>query len=447
MDMDIKELRIAVESMMPGICSDLERLVKIPSVSLPGFPPEPVCRMADAVVDILRNAGVDNARLQEVKDGYPMVLGEIEGPPGAPTVLLYSHYDVQPAGDESAWISPPFEPEERGGRLYGRGAADDKSGIAIHVGALRAFKGKPPVGIKVVMEGEEETDSHLDSYVLENPELFQADVIVVGDVGNWKVGEPTLTTTLRGLATCRVEVETLKEQVHSGMFGGPAPDALLVLIGLLAKLHDEKGNVAVEGMVSSVWDGLNYPEELYRETAGVLDGVPLTGEGTVSDRLWSKPSVTVIGLDAPQVEGAANALIPKARAQVSMRVPPGMEPEKARGLLADHLRASAPWGVKADVTEMQAGPGFLAKTDGSGYVAAIEAMKEAYGKDAVMMGQGGSIPLISNLAEVAPKAEIILWGAEDGVAAIHSPNESVDLAELKSCIIAEALLFKNLSCK
>lgn len=445
--MDIKELRMAVESVMPGIRSDLERAVRIPSVSLPGFSSEPVREMANAVVDILRTAGVENARLEEVKDGYPMVFGEIEGPPGAPTVLLYAHYDVQPAGDEKAWNSPPFEPEERKGRLYGRGSADDKSGIVIHAGALRAFKGRPPVGIKVVMEGEEETDSHLDNYVLENPELFHADVIVVGDVGNWKVGEPTLTTTLRGLATCRVDVETLKDQVHSGMFGGPAPDALLVLIQLLAKLHDEKGSVAVEGIMSTVWSGLNYPEDLYRETAGILDGVPLTGEGTVSDRLWSKPSVTVIGLDAPQVEGAANALIPRARAQVSMRVPPGMQSEKARSLLADHLRRSAPWGVRVNVTEMQAGPGFLAKTDGPGYAAAMKAMKESYGKDTVMMGQGGSIPLVSNLAEVAPEAEIILWGAEDGIAAIHSPNESVDLEELKLCILAEALLFENLARK
>ncbi len=445
--MDRDSLRAAVDSMMPQVRADLEKLVSIPSVSLPGFPPEPLRQAADAVVALLKSVGVANARLQEMEDGYPTVYGEIPGPEGAPTVLLYAHYDVQPPGEEDAWDSPPFQPAERGGRLYGRGAADDKSGVVLHAAAIRAFDGKPPVSLKIVIEGEEETDSHLDEYVLKNPEPFQADVIVVGDIGNWQVGEPTLTTTLRGLAVCTVEVKTLRNPVHSGMFGGPAPDALLVLIHLLAKLHDEAGNVAVEGLPAISWAGMDYPEDVYRETAGMLPGVPLVGDGTVSERLWTKPSATVIGLDAPQVEGAANALIPEAKATVSMRVPPGIDSVEARRLLAEHLRASAPWGVEVTVTEGQAGPGFAARTDGRGYDAASRALGEAFGKDRILMGQGGSIPLISNLAVVAPQAELILWGAEDTAAAIHSPNESVDLAELARCILAEALLLEYLSGK
>jgi len=315
----------------------------------------------------------------------------------------------------------------------------------MHAAAIRAFGGKLPVGIKIVIEGEEEASSHLDDAVLENPKPFQADLIVVGDIGNWKVGEPTLTTTLRGLAVCTVEVKTLRNPVHSGMFGGPAPDALMVLIRLLAGLLDENGNTAVEGIVSSPWEGLDYPEDIYRETAGLLPATPLIGDGTVSDRLWARPSVTVIGLDAPAVEGAANALIPAARAVVSMRVPPGQDSEQARALLAAHLRASAPWGIEVDVSEGQAGPGFSTHTDGPGYAAAKRAMRDVYGKESVLMGQGGSIPLISNLATIAPQAEIILWGAEDTAAAIHSPNESVDLAELERCILAEALLMQYLS--
>lgn len=440
----MQDLKSIITSQMPQARADLERLVRLPSVSLPGFPPEPVKEAAEAVADILKGAGVKNARVEEVAGGYPTVYGEIPGPPGAPTVLLYAHYDVQPAGHEDAWESPPFEPVERDGRMYGRGAADDKSGVVMHAAVIRAFGGTPPVGIKLVIEGEEEEDSHLDAYVLENPEPFRADVIVVGDTGNWKVGEPTLTTTLRGLAVCTVEVKTLKEPVHSGMFGGPAPDALLVLIRLLAGLHDKEGNTAVKGISSSSWEGLDYPEETYRETAGVLPGVPLIGDGTVSERLWTRPSVTVIGLDAPQAEGAANALIPTARAVVSMRVPPGVDSEKARALLASHLRSSAPWGIEVTVTEEQAGPAFRASTDGPGYGAARRAMMDAYGNESVMMGQGGSIPLISNLATIAPEAEIILWGAEDGVAAIHAPNESVDLVELEHCILAEALFLEYL---
>lgn len=442
--MEINELRKAVAAMMPEVRADLERLVKIPSVSLPGFPPEPLHDMARAVSELLASVGCENVRLMDMPDGYPTVLGEIAGPEGAPTVLLYAHYDVQPPGADGDWDSPPFEPQVRDGRLYGRGAADDKSGVVMHAAVIRAFAGKPPVGIRVVIEGEEETASHLDDYVLEHPDLFQADVIVVGDVGNWKVGEPTLTTTLRGLAVCEVEVKTLRSEVHSGMFGGPAPDALMVLIHLLSRLLDEKGNTAVAGIASSPWEGLDYPEDVYRETCGVLPDVPLIGDGSISDRLWAKPSVTVIGLDAPPVEGAANALVPEARAIVSMRVPPGEDAERARGLLAAHLRASAPWGVGVSVKELQAGLAFAARTDGPGYAAAKRAMQDAFGRKSVLMGEGGSIPLISNLAAVAPRAEIILWGAEDTAAAIHSPNESVDLDELENCILSEALLLRYL---
>ncbi len=443
--MDVAEMRSKIQSMMPVVQADLERLVAIPSVSLPGFPAEPLHDAAAAVVEILKQAGCDNAHQVDVPGGYPLIFGDIPGPAGSPTILLYAHYDVQPPGPEDTWESPAFSPTVRDGRLYGRGAADDKSGVVMHAAVLRAFEGKPPVGIKIVFEGEEEADSHLDAFVLDNPEPFQSDMIIVGDIGNWKVGEPTLTTTLRGLAVCRVEVKTLASPVHSGMFGGPAPDALLVLIHLLSKLHNDKGDPCVKGLPLGKWEGFSYQEDVFRQTAGVLDGIPLVGSGSVSDRLWACPSITVIGLDAPAVEGAPNALIPEARAQVSMRVPPGMDSTEARALLASHLRASAPWGVEVSVIEGQEGPAFKAKTDGPGYAAVLKAMREAYGKDAVLMGQGGSIPLISNLATIAPQAEIVLWGAEDGAAAIHSANESVDLEELEHCILSEALLLQYLS--
>ncbi|OFW56543.1 MAG: hypothetical protein A2V52_07510 [Actinobacteria bacterium RBG_19FT_COMBO_54_7] len=443
--MDQSKLRASVSSMMPRVQADLEELVRHASVSLPGFPPEPLRETAESVASLLESVGFREVRLIEMPEGNPSVMGEMQGPPGSLTVLLYAHYDVQPAGPEEEWESPPFEPSLRNGRLYGRGAADDKSGIVMHAAVARAFDGKPPVTIKIIVEGEEEATSHLDDEVLEHPEPYQADVIIIGDIGNWELGEPTLTTTLRGLAVCTVEVKTLKSPVHSGMFGGPAPDALMVLIKLLSRLLDENGNCAVEGVQPNKWEGLNYSEAVFRETAGVLPGIPLIGDGTVSDRLWAKPSVTVIGLDAPAAEGAANALIPEARAVISMRVPPGLDCEHARKSLAEHLRASAPWGIEVSVIEGQAGPAFAAKTDGPGYAAAKRAMHEAYGKDSVLMGQGGSIPLVCNLAIAAPQAEIILWGAEDSAAAIHSSNESVDLAELERCILAEALLLQYIA--
>lgn len=438
------ELHESVKSVMPGVRAALEMLVGIPSVSLPGFDQTNTRQAAEAIVGVLTQSGCANAHLVDIPGGNPLIFGDVPGPAGSPTVLLYSHYDVQPPGPEDTWKTSAFTASERGGRLYGRGAADDKSGVVTHVGVLRAFDGKPPCNIKIVMEGEEETDSHLDQYVLDNPSAFQADVIIICDVGNWKLGEPTLTTSLRGLAVCEVEVHTLKGPVHSGMFGGPAPDALVVLIEVLRKLHDDEGNTVVEGLPDGKYDGLDYSEETFRKTAGVLPDVPLTGSGSVSDRLWSSPSATVIGIDCPAVEGAANALIPQARAVVSLRVPPGADAQGALKLLAAHLEKSAPWGIDIKVTPGQAGPAFAAKTDGPAYAAAMKAMAEAYGKDAVMMGQGGSVPLVCNLAEAAPQAEIILWGAEDGECAMHSPNESVDLDELEKVILAEALFLRNL---
>jgi len=393
----------------------------------------------------MREAGCPGVGLIEIPGGAPLVHAAIPAPPGAPTVMLYAHYDVQPAGPEEAWTSPPFEPTLRDGRLYGRGAADDKSGIVAHAATIRAFGGKPPVGIKLVLEGEEETDSHLDGFLEKNPDLGRADVMLIADVGNFTKGEPTLTTSLRGLASCSVEVKTLRQAVHSGMFGGPAPDALMVLIKLLGTLHDDRGDVAVAGLASGTWQGHDYPEGMYRDTAGVLDGVPLIGSGSVADELWARPSINVIGLDAPPVAQAANALLPEARAVVSMRVPPAEDPEHARKLLAEHLRSHAPWGVEVTVKVLQAGQGHSAATDGPGYTAARKAMEAAYGRPVQLVGQGGSIPLVSVLARIAPGSEILLAGAQDEKAAIHSIDESVDLEELKRVAVAQVLLLAELA--
>jgi acetylornithine deacetylase/succinyl-diaminopimelate desuccinylase-like protein len=351
-------------------------------------------------------------------------------------VLLYAHYDVQPTGDVDAWTAPPFEPDERDGRLYGRGAADDKSGVVMHAATMRAFGGAPPVGVKVLIEGEEETDSHLDGHVERHAERFGADVYVIADVGNFRLGMPTITTTLRGLATCKVTVRTLREPVHSGMFGGPAPDALMVLIRLLATLHDDVGDVAVEALARNDWDGVDYPEDGYREVTGVAEGVPLIGSGTISEMLWARPSINVIGLDAPSVAEAANVLVPIATAVVSARIVPGTDPQAARAAIAEHLRRHAPWGVEVDVEEVMAGEGFAAAEGGRGFVAAVEALREAYGTAPSFVGQGGSIPLANVLSRIAPngQGEVILWGAQDESARIHGIDESVDLAELDRCV-------------
>jgi acetylornithine deacetylase/succinyl-diaminopimelate desuccinylase-like protein len=373
------------------------------------------------------------------------VYGEVPAPPGAPTVLLYAHYDVQPAGPEEAWESPPWEPTERGGRLYGRGTADDKSGIAMHAAVLRAFGGRPPVGLKVMIEGEEETGrGTLEAFVARNPELFAADAIVIADSGNWKIGEPTLTTSLRGLAAVDVEVETLAGPVHSGVFGGATPDAMIVLARMLATLHDERGAVAIEGLAGREWDGRGVDEPEFRGNAGVLDGVELIGRGSLAERLYTRPSVNAIGIDAPPVEGAANAIVPRARASVSLRLAPSEDPAHARALLRAHLEAAAPWGARVTVTESHLARGYEARDDGPAFGAALAAMEGAYGKPAVKVGSGGSIPLVTVLASAVPQAEFLIWGAEDEGAAIHSANERVDLAELERAALAQALFLERL---
>ena len=440
------DLKQTISDLMPRLRAELEKLVRLPSVAFPGFPTAPVEQTGAAVAQLLTEAGLPNVRMMDVPRASPAVFGERPAQPGARTVLLYAHYDVQPAGPEEAWESKPFEPAERGGRLYGRGAADDKSGVVMHAGALLALGDDCPVGVKVLIEGQEECGSGgIEEFVEANAGLLEADVIVVSDVGNYALGVPTLTTSLRGMAALDVEVETLEGAVHSGMFGGPAPDSLIALCRMVATLHDDNGDAAVKGLATLEYDGADYDEHAFRTDAGVLSGVGLIGSGSIGQRLYGKPSISVIGIDAPAVDGAANALIPKARARVSVRLAPGQEPEDARKAVKDHLEAAAPWNVRVRVTPGTFGEGFLAKTDGPAYATATRAMAAAYGKEVVHYGEGGSIPLVAAFLGAIPGAEMILWGAEEPRCKIHAPNESVDLGELERCTLAEALFIAGMA--
>jgi acetylornithine deacetylase/succinyl-diaminopimelate desuccinylase-like protein len=429
---------------MPELRSDFEALVRIPSVAFEGFDQNKVDEAGDEVEKLFARLGLSIQR-PAIRDAKPAVFGARQAASGMPTVLLYAHYDVQPPGEDTAWSSPPFEPTERGGRLYGRGTADNKSGVIMHLGAIKAL-GDCGVGIKVLIEGQEENGmGGIEEFVLANGEMLKSDVIVVGDVGNYALGVPTLTTSLRGMAALDVEVETLQGEVHSGMFGGVAPDAYIALTRMLASLHDEAGDVAVAGLSRYDYQGADYDESAYRTDAGVLDGVGLIGTGTVAERLYGRASITVIGVDVPPVEGSANALIPRTRARVSIRLAPGQDPAEAQKAVKAHLESAAPWDVKVTVTLGILGEGFLAKTDGPGYASAETAMKGAYGKDTVFYGQGGSIPLVSAFLEAVPGAELIMWGTEEPQCKIHAPNESVDLAELERCIVAEALFIAGMA--
>ena len=438
----VESLRDAVRSLMPELQADLEDLVRIPSCAFTGFPREPVQQAAELTRRLFADAGM-RSDLLPIDGGEPAVVARVGE--GAMRVLLYAHYDVQPAGDLALWTTPPFEPTLRDGRLYGRGAADDKSGIVMHLGAVRALQrvlGHVPVQVTALIEGEEECGGPLPEYVLEHPEAGQADAIVIADVGNRAIGEPTFVTALRGLVDATVEVRTLPRQAHSGMYGGPAPDALLALIRILDTLRDENGDTTI--VPGYPWPGAQADEADFREELGMRPDQPLLGTGPLTDRLVTRPAVNVIGLDAPPVEGAINAVIPYARAKVSLRLPPKADTQASMDALCEHLRTAAPWGVDVTVTPGEQGRGCAIATDGPVYDAARWAMETAFGKPSAEAGEGGSIPLLAALADVAPAAEILLIGVEDPGAHIHAPNESVDLEELERMVLAEALLLARL---
>jgi len=443
---DVGAMEWNVRSFMPDVIGDLKELIKIPSVAFPGYPGEPVLRMAAATVELLRRYGLSAARLLDIPGGYPLVYANLPAPPGAPTVLFYAHYDVVPAQREDGWDTEPWTPVIReDGRLYGRGAADNKSGIVTIAAAIRALSGTCPVGIKVVIEGEEETVGHLESFASTHPELFVCNMFIITDMGKVMAGEPVLNTTLRGEASLIVTVRSLARAIHSGVFGGPAPDALIALIRMLATLHDERGDVAVAGLSSTLWSGAEYPEGLYRHLSGLLDGVDTIGTGTIGSRLWSKPSVTAIGIDAPAVRDAKNILIPQASAKISMRMTPGADPDHEIRLLADHLQAVAPWNVKVEISDAGGSAGFICPTGGHGYELAKKVMELVYQRPVSETGAGGSIPLMNVLHEIVPDAEFVLWGCEDHEhSQIHGANESVNLGELERMIISQALLLQKL---
>ncbi len=436
------DLAARVAAAMPGVRRDLEALTRIPSVSLGSFDQSHVEASATAVAALLEAEGLTVEIVRE--GGRPAVIGHIDGPPGAPTVTLYAHHDVQPPG-EHGWTTHPFEPTERDGRLFGRGAADDKAGVMAHVAALRAHAGAMPVGVTVFVEGEEEIGSPSLMTILErHGDRLRADAIVLADSTNWKVGTPALTTTLRGGVRVNVSVRTLAHAVHSGMYGGVAPDALTALARLLATLHDEVGDVAIEGLRHESAADLPFTEADFRRDSGLLDGVHLIGTGSILSRLWTKPSITPIGIDTTSVDTASNTLIPSVRAKLSLRIAPSEVPQRAFELLRDHLVAHAPWGAQVDVELDEMGPGFAADADGPIYDQARAAFQDAWGVAPVDMGVGGSIPFVAAFAERFPQAAILVTGVEDPDSRAHGANESLHLGEFERVCLAEASLLARL---
>ncbi|MGV9797734.1 M20/M25/M40 family metallo-hydrolase [Mycobacterium sp. NPDC003449] len=434
-----------VRQVLGSVRSDLEDLVRIQSVWADPGRRDEVARSAAAVAKLLSEAGFPDVRIVS-EGGAPAVIAHHPAPAGAPTVLLYAHHDVQPEGDPAQWSSSPFDPTERDGRLYGRGTADDKAGIATHLAAVRAFDGKPPVGVTVFVEGEEESGSpSLGALLAAHQDALAADVIVIADSDNWSTEIPALTVSLRGLADCVVEVATLDHGLHSGLWGGVVPDALSVLVRLLASLHDDDGNVAVAGLHEATAADVDRGGDWVRDESGLLDGVSEIGSGTVVQRMWAKPAVTVIGIDTTPVDKSSNTLIPRARAKVSMRVAPGGDARAHLDALTRHLESHAPWGARVTVTPGDVGQPYAIDSTGPVYEAARAAFREAWGTDPVDMGMGGSIPFIAEFAAAFPQATILVTGVEDPGTQAHSVNESLDLGVLEKAATAEALLLEALA--
>ncbi|MGG5751536.1 dipeptidase [Zafaria sp. Z1313] len=433
--------------------AELKELVSIPGIAWEAFDPAELGRSAEAVAALVRAAGVDDVRTltapaPDGTPGSPAVVARRPAAAGKPTILLYAHHDVQPPGDPALWDTPPFTATERDGRLYGRGAADDKAGIMVHIAALRAVLAAVEdfgVGVTFFFEGEEEAGSPSFRPFLEQyQELLAADVIVVADSSNWAVGRPALTTSLRGMVGGVFEVRVLEHAVHSGMFGGPVLDAPTLAARIIASFHDAEGNVAVDGLLARERAEVEYDEADFRRDASVLDGVRLAGSGPLADRLWHKPALSVIGIDVPSVAVSSNTLLPTARVKVSVRLAPGQDPQAAAEALEAHVKSQDVFGARVDFTAVELGNAFSTDTSAPAAQASLWSLEQAWGVPAVETGIGGSIPFIADLTELYPEAQILVTGVEDPDSRAHSANESLHLDDFRRAVVAEALLLARL---
>jgi acetylornithine deacetylase/succinyl-diaminopimelate desuccinylase-like protein len=442
-------LRAKVTELMPQAKADLGELVAFRSVANPTQQPLEQCHQAaDWIVRAFTDVGLDEMTRSTTPDGSDCVHGHAPGPPGAPTVLLYSHYDVQPPLGEDVWRTPVWElTDGEDGRWYGRGTSDCKGNIVAHLTALRALKavdGAFPVGIKLIIEGSEEQAGGLEQWVPANADLLRADTICMVDAGNATIGQPTLTSSLRGVTSIDLTLQALDSAIHSGMYGGPTPDPVAGLIQVLASLHDAQGNTTVDGLSNTgTWPGNEYPPDQFRRDSHMLEGVDLLGDGKIADMLWSRYDVTTIGIDIASVDASAPAIQPSARARISLRVPPGTGATDAQDALVKHVCARVPWHLRSSVERVASGDPFVCTFEGPGHDALKSGLEESYGKPIATTGQGGSIPLCNVFQHTFPDAEILLYGVEEPSCLIHAPNESVAPSEVEHIALAEALFLRR----
>lgn len=440
--------------------NDLKDLVRIPSISFPGFDRKPVRRCAEAVADHLKIIGFKDIRILEAGSGNPSVFAQRTDTPGKPTILLYAHYDVQPIGREELWTTPPFEPSERNGRLYGRGSADDKGGVAMYLAALGSYlksSGSLPVNVKVLIEGEEEVGSSNLYAILENSRaLLSADAVVIADSENFDKGVPTLTASLRGIVTVSVEVRSLESSVHSGTWGGPLPDPVIALSRMIASLVDDAGRPAVPGLLDEVralsstdktnLDSLPFNELVYRKQSKLLDGAKIIGgEGSVYEKMWYRPSIAVNAIEASSRKQAANIINDVAWARIGIRIVPDMDPEKTLDLFTSYLKNHAPWGVQVSVQPESPSQWWKTDTTGRVFEAALRALEKGYGRKPVIAGAGGSIPFVQKITEALGGVPALLFGVGDPFTAAHSENESLLISDWEKGCISIINLLADLS--
>lgn len=437
----------------------LNEFIRIPSISFPGFEPSYLRNSAEYTLSLFKNIGMTDVRLLETP-GHPSVFGQWTEADGKPTVLLYAHHDVQPVGKEENWKTPPFEPSVRDGRLYGRGAADDKGGVIIHAAAISSYlktAGCLPLNVKVLIEGEEEIGStHLDSILERWNDLLKADVVIVTDSENFGSGLPSLTVSLRGIVTLNIEVRALRSSVHSGTWGGPLPDPVIALSKMIASLVDDDGKLAISGLMDRVRkttgeerasiERLPYDEMVFRNQSGLLDGVEIIGkDGTVYEKMWYRPSIAINAIEASSKKQAANIINDRAWARIGIRIVPDMDPQETIELLRQHLLANAPWGVQVEIETESPSMWWRADMKNPAFGAALKALEEGYGKRPVVIGAGGSVPFVRTITDRLGGVPALLLGVGDPYSAAHSENESLLITDWEKATRSLIHLFAVLS--
>ena len=450
----------AVEDRFGEFEDVLCELVRVPGVSAAGYPPDDLRHSAVVTGDVLRRLRLENVELLEIPGAPPYVYGDWLHAPGAPTVLVYGHHDVVPPGPAEKWTSPPFVPVERKGRLYGRGTADDKGGFLAWVAAASAYLGaarRLPVNLKLLVEGEEEVGSvHLPALLERHRSKLDADVVVLSDTYNFAAGIPALTWQLRGLVQVDVEVTCLDRPVHSGDFGGAVPDSVRILCRLLDGLRGDDGRIDVPGLYRRVVRAtpsvrrrlrrLPFSEAAFRRGAGMLRGTKLVRERGVSvyEQLWTRPSLTVIAIEAHPLHGSSNQILDSARARLSLRTVPNMDSEEAGRLLVRKLTTKPPAGAIVSARIVRSSPWWTTEPGGPAFEAAMRALGKGYGRKPVLVGAGGSIGFVRPLSD-AMRVPCLLTGVEDPGCAAHSGDESLHLGDWKKAMRSAVHLYDELA--